>query len=159
MSLKKGINSYATVAEADAYFEDRLDAAAWSLASEEQREMALVTATTIIDTMRWLGYVKDSEQRLAFPRVVKYFDDKLGMEVQLDSMEVPERILVGLFEQAYHLLNTEGILDEVGSLDSLGVGTISIDIKREAALIPPIVRKVVKPLLRTAGVLTWWRAN
>jgi hypothetical protein len=159
MALKKGTNSYATVAEADSYFEDRLDAAAWSLASEEQREKALVTATTVIDTMRWLGYVTDDEQRLAFPRVGRYFDDKLGTEVQMDSSEVPERILIGLFEQAYHLLNSEGILDEVGTLDSLGVGSISIDIKREAALIPPIVRKVVRPLLRTAGVLTWWRAN
>ena len=37
MALTKGANSYATVAEADVYFADRLDVAAWTAADETQK--------------------------------------------------------------------------------------------------------------------------
>ena len=45
MAIVLGVNSYATEAEADRYFEDRIDAAQWTSASQVNQEQALVTAT------------------------------------------------------------------------------------------------------------------
>ena len=42
MALVKGINSYATVLEADTYFADRIDVAAWTGGSSDQKGQALV---------------------------------------------------------------------------------------------------------------------
>ena len=48
MALVKGVNSYATVAEADAYFLNRLDVAAWNDADETQKYQSLITATSFL---------------------------------------------------------------------------------------------------------------
>ena len=92
MALIKGTNSYRTVEEADAYFEDRLDAAAWTSASDELKGQALVTATAILDNMNWNGYAVSESQSLAFPRIGSYFDPRKGVEVSFDDVDTPEMI-------------------------------------------------------------------
>jgi hypothetical protein len=161
MALAKGINSYANVAEADSYFEDRLDVAAWIDASDEQKAQALVTATRHLDNLDWIGIAVSSSQNLAFPRVGTYFDPRLGYSVTLDN-EIPKRIVHATFELAYHFLNNDGLLDDTGQLQNLQIGTIKLDLIRKANKLPYSVDSLVSCLRnRGTGFSTkiWWRAN
>jgi hypothetical protein len=158
MALTVGTNSYSTLVDADAYFNDRLDAAAWTEASDTSKEQALVTASQVLDGQTYTGYAESSSQAMSFPRIGSYGDPRLGIIVELDG--VPARILRAQKELAYHLLNNDGLLDDTGAVESLKVGS-SIDLKQvtSANLLPSVVRNLIKPLLVNKGSKTWWRAN
>jgi hypothetical protein len=158
MALSKGTNSYATVAEADSYFEDRLDVAAWTSASAEQKAQALTTATAYLDSLEWLGSVVSSSQALAFPRTGSYFDPRLGLNVTLTS-SIPERVVKATFELAYHLLNNDGLFDDTGSVVNLQIASIHLGKIQATNKISGTVRRLIQPLLLNKGSRTWWRAN
>ena len=157
MALVKGTNSYGTVAEADTYFEDRLDRAAWTNADDDQKSQALITATSILDDMTWTGVAVSESQTLAFPRTGSYFDPRLGITVALDDT-VPTRIDNATFELAYHYLNNDGLLDETGSATNLQVGRITLEEVKLPNSMPSHVKRHIKPLLKNGGSNTWWRA-
>lgn len=158
MALSKGVNSYGTVAEADAYFADRLDVSAWMLADEPSKSQALVTATKIIDDIAWTGSAISVSQSLAFPRYGSYFDPRLGVSVQFTT-ETPLRVVNATFELAYHFLNNDGILDNTGLVDSISIGPITLTNVDAPSLMPAIVHTLIKPLRVNRGANVWWRAN
>lgn len=158
MALMKGTNSYVTVAEADAYFENRLDAAAWNTADDDMKTQALITAVTILDNMNWAGVAVSESQSLAFPREGVYFDPRLGLEVAFTS-DTPERVIEATYEIAYHLLNNDGLLDDTGKAVDIEVGRIKLTRVSRPSAIPPNVKRMIKPLLVNAGSNVWWRAN
>lgn len=157
MALQKGINSYVTVIEADAYFSDRLDVSAWVSADATQKAQALVTATMLLDDQIWVGTAVSESQPLAFPRNGEYFDPRLGTTQYMDV--VPARILRATMEEAYHLLNNDGVLDDTGSVATMNVAGISLSTIKAANKIPGEVQRIIKPLLENAGSNSWWRAN
>lgn len=62
-------NSYATEAEAGAYFDERLHATAWTGAATADQQKALLMARRLLDLhMTWKGLPVDTEQALAWPR-------------------------------------------------------------------------------------------
>jgi len=158
MAVTKAVNSYATVAEADLYFADRLDVAAWVDADDTLKGQALVTATRVFENLSWTGTAVSDTQSLAFPREGWYFDPRLGRNVQLPS-DVPARITLALFECAYHLLNNDGLLDSTGSVDNISVGPITLTNVKTSNTLPPIVYQSIRPLLSKGGSSSWWRAN
>jgi hypothetical protein len=158
MALVKGTNSYATLLEADAFFEMRLDVLAWTSATVLMREQALVTATSLLDTLNWTGMAISEAQLLAFPRFGVYYEPRLGYETYLDET-VPDRIVIATYELAYHLLNNDGLLDDTGTVTSLNVGQISLNIKTNPSTIPSSVRRYIAPLLKNGGANIWWRRN
>jgi hypothetical protein len=159
MALAKGTNSYATVSEADSYFEDRLDVAAWTNANATQKAQALVTATRTMDELDWIGIAVSDTQALAFPRVGVYFDPRLGSDLSLDETFVPKRIITATYELAYHLLNNDGLLDDTGSVKNLSIGSISLDVIDAPGKIPLHVKRIIRPLLINGGSNPWWRSN
>jgi hypothetical protein len=159
MALVKGTNSYVTVAEADEFFADRLDVAAWTSADATQKAQALVTATAALDSMSWTGTAVSVTQALAFPRNGVYFDPRLGLETSLDPAAVPERVLTATSELAYHLLNNDGLFDNTGSVDAISVGNISLSKVQAPSKIPYSVKRYITPLLLSGGRNIWWRAN
>jgi len=159
MALTKGTNSYVTQAEADAYFEDRLDVAAWTSATDALKEQALITASGYFETFRWVGTAVSDTQDLVFPRLGEYFDPRLGYRTNLDSTIVPPRIIKATCELAYHFLNNDGLLDNTGTVTRLQISSIQLDIKTEPATIPLVVRNLIRPLLFNGGRNVWWRAN
>lgn len=159
MAVSKGTNSYVTVAEADAYFLDRISATSWSAADTTKKGQALVTATSMLNEMAWAGAAMSDTQPLAFPRVCEYFDPKAGALLYLDGSSVPDRVIRATYELAIHLLNNEGLLDSTGTIDSISVGPVRLDSIKPAERLPDTVRRVVKPLLVNAGANLWWRAN
>lgn len=158
MALSKGTNSYVTVEEATAYFADRIDAAAWTDASDSQKAQALVTATSLLDQLIWLGVATDSGQPLAFPRIGEYLDPRLGFAVAFKS-PTPDRIIKATYELAYHLLNNDGLLDETGRVDTLQVAGISLRNIRSTPKVPSVVRGLISCMLIGGGSRQVWRAN
>ncbi len=158
MALSKGTNSYVTVEEANAYFVDRIDAAAWTDASDSQKAQALVTATSQLDQMRWLGSVVSSEQPLAFPRDGEYLDTRLGFTVAFKT-PTPDRIIKATYELAYHLLNNDGLLDETGRVATLQVAGIALTDISSTQKVPSVVRNLIACMLTGGGSRQVWRAN
>lgn len=74
-AIVAGANAYCTLAEADAFHEDRLNTI-WTAADDETKEAAMLRATAGLESKyrsRWLGYKADhnaatAPQFLAFPR-------------------------------------------------------------------------------------------
>jgi len=160
MAIEKGVNSFATVEEADAYFEDRLDVAAWDDAAEELKAKALVTATSVLNQLDWSGIAVSETQALAFPRKeLSYLDSKLGYYTVMASDSVPNMVVRATLELAYHLLNNDGLLDSSGSVRSIVVGPIQLEMISSPSVIPKTVSKLVRPLLQNRGAHSWWRAN
>ena len=159
MAVTKGTNSYATVEEADAYFADRLDVAAWTSAESVQKGQALMTATSMLDEMTWAGCTISDSQTLAFPRTCEYFDPKLGRLIYLDGTVVPVRIINATYDLAYHLLNNDGLLDNTGLINDIQIGPIRLSGLRNAEKVPYEITRSIKPLLVNAGAALWWRAN
>lgn len=157
MALAKGSNSYATVDEADLYFADRLDVAAWTEADAIQKAQSLVTATSVLDDQVWTGSAVSITQPLAFPRVGSYLDPMLNAYIGLEG--TPPRITRATYELAHHLLNNDGLLDDTGSVTNLSVSSINLSTISAPKLIPGNVKRLIKPLLVGGGSNNWWRAN
>lgn len=158
MALVKGVNSYESLEAANAYFADRLDAAAWVDATPELRAQAMVTATLVLEDEPWAGVAVSTSQNLAHPRKGQYFEPRLGSSVELNSAFATKRLSIAQFELSYHLLNNDGLLDSIGDVDSLSVGGIGLTDIRSASKIPGTVKQQIKPLL-IRGNNAWWRAN
>jgi len=157
MALVKGTNSYVTVAEAEVYFETRIDTDAWVSASASMKAQALVTASSLLNDLSWVGVAISESQTLAFPRAGYFLDPLIGYEVAIPST-VPKRVENACFELAYHLINTDGLLDDTGFVKDLTIGGIALNITRAPSVIPGTVKRVIRPLLLKAGN-SWWRAN
>lgn len=72
-------NSYATVAQADAYHDGHLYASAWTAAVTATKEKALVMATRLIDAgVMWKGYKTNAGQALQWPRGIAKDDNLYG---------------------------------------------------------------------------------
>lgn len=158
MALVKGDNSYATVAEADAYFEDRLDANAWANADATRKAQALVTATASVDSLDWGGTAVSESQKLSFPREGYYLDPKLGYDVVFG--EANSRVLAAVYELALHLLTNEAVSDTVDTVESLSLGELSLTRIRKASRFPYTIKRHVACMLSQGGTgRAWWRAN
>lgn len=159
MALAKGVNAYADRNDADAYFADRLDVAAWTTAPDASKDQALVTASLTLNDYEWVGIIADEAQTLAWPRTGFYRDPMVGYQTALDETAVPDRVLQATYELAHHLLNNDGLLDDTGTVTDLQVGQIMLRIKTNPSTIPPVVKRILKPLMARAGANAWWRAN
>jgi len=95
-------NSYATVAEADAYLDDSLVAGlTWVAVDPDSKSRALLTATRIIEKQCWQGSPTDESptQTTQWPRTGVM--DKYGNAI--DSATVPDQIVSATIELAFEL--------------------------------------------------------
>lgn len=165
MALTKGVNSYVTTGEADSYFDDRLDVAAWANASDEAKDQALVTATRILDEKRWRGQVVSIDQDLAFPRQGSFRDPSRGTTVSFNASYVfvnsdetesslkrdIRKLRAACYELAYHLLNNDGLMDATGEIADIKVGPIELKNIREVSKIPTAVSLLINPMVQGSG--------
>ena len=168
MALVLNTNSYVTIAEADLYFETRIDAAEWDSADDTNKEQALVTATQLIDDRHWIGSAVSSSQALAWPRKnAIYYDPRLGQQITIANSEVPSQIKIAVYEQALHLLQNEDLIaQKTQTFESISVGSISLSDSNndvtKTSITPSIIIKPLRPLIRRDGIGmggSWWRAN
>jgi len=165
MALTKGVNSYVTIGEADSYFEDRMDAAAWIVAGDEMKEQALVTATRLLDEKRWYGQVVSADQALAFPRRGSFRDLSRGVTasftssytfVSTDETETSlkrdiRQLRAACYEMAYHLMNNDGLMDATGEITDIKVGPIELKDIKSVSKNPTAVSALIKPMIQGSG--------
>jgi hypothetical protein len=169
MALVLNTNSYVEIADADTYFETRIDSANWFDAEDEIKEQALVTATLMVDDNSWIGSAVSSSQALAWPRKnAFYYDTRMGTNITVADSEIPNKVKVAVYEQALHLINNEDVLmGQSQTFESISIGSISLsdsngDVtripKRPAAVLKGIKSLVVRGSGGGMGG-SWWRAN
>src|SRR5512142_2314370 len=138
---KTDANSYADVADGDAYFEGHLYATAWTGATADAKAAALVMATRLVDAQfQFRGFRSHSEQALQWPRTECPEPDRGGGGWGVRSPEcvdagvVPAAVWEPTCELARELLIAdrtaappgEGILSEhtsAYSRDAMGVSS------------------------------------
>ena len=98
--LTKGVNSYVTLAEANAIADTRLFVGSWGAATDDTRERALITATALLDRLQWKGRPLAATQPLAWPRVT----DACPYGYPLTT-DIPKGITAATVELAIHLLS------------------------------------------------------
>ncbi len=94
-------NSYADVAEGDAYFADRpTQNAVWSVKTVEEREETLILATSYLDAQyggKWIGRKNERDNALDWPRA-----DAVTLDLYtMPADEVPARLKRATFEAAF----------------------------------------------------------
>jgi hypothetical protein len=123
-------NSYASVADADAYHEAHLYASAWTSASQATKEAALVMATRLIDgCYQFNGRKVSSAQALQWPRA-KAIDPDGPNNTELFGVSgryfpedaVPVAVVNATCEVARELIKA----DSTDATDAEGLQSISI---------------------------------
>lgn len=89
-SIISGAESYASVANTDAYNTSFVGDASWIDASEPEKERALRQATQYLDTIyfqQWRGERVQATQSLQWPRIGAVYND--GVAIPANSIPVP----------------------------------------------------------------------
>lgn len=141
-------NSYVTVAEANAYFSDRVHSSAWE--DFEDRASALITASQMLDWyVKWKGYKATSEQAMGWPRVNVVRRD--GTTVADDI--IPSEVKVAAYELALASLDGDRTADDpMAGIEQIKAGSLMVkadngDIDSTAAdTIPERIWKILSDL-------------
>ena len=86
-------NSYVALADAETYFNERLNVNSWDDAEEDDKKRALIMATTAIDNLNFTGETTESSQTLQFPR---YDDSNIPTEIEQATYECALSLLDGV---------------------------------------------------------------
>ena len=143
-------NSYASVAQADAYYADRGNTA-WAALSTTEKEQALVKATDYLEaTYRssWKGYRVTSTQALSWPRV----------EVVADSFPIPSSIVplpvvYSCAEMALRSTTTELIADQGQTVKREKVDVLEVEYQdySDPTERYPLVNRLLLPFLQSSN--------
>lgn len=153
-------NSYATVAEADAYLAVRGDTSTWTALTTAQKEYKLQWAAIVLDTLRYRGARSSETQPLKWPRCedsaaprfagltvssTGYLKDEDGYDVP--STTVPICVKNAQAEMAFRLIADDWTAG-LGPItqESLKVGPIEFGPKSHRA-IPAAVVALLRPFL------------
>ena len=116
-------NSYVTLEEADAYFEDRMHSSAWDTA--ENPEALLITASQMLDWyIKWKGSKSTASQFMQWPRSGAIRSD--GTEIDDDVL--PPEVKIAVFEQAFANIEADRTLeDPLAGIGKLKAGSLAIE--------------------------------
>ncbi|OQA35478.1 MAG: hypothetical protein BWY56_01615 [Acidobacteria bacterium ADurb.Bin340] len=134
-------NSYASVAEADAYLAVRGDTSTWTALTTGEKEAKLQWAAIYIDTLTFMGTRSTSTQALQWPRIGVW--DRDGFEVD----GIPQALKNAQAEMAFQLIAndwTQG-LGPVSN-ETLSVGSISLGRETHRAFPAPVLA-LLRPFL------------
>lgn len=140
-------NTYATLAEANAYHEAHLHGETWRTELTDTKQRALLTATRLLDQhIEWCGSPTTTTQALAWPR--QGLVDING--AALSSTAIPARMREATAELARQLLAEDRSADneiDTKGLTSLTVGPIAMSFSGAVAakVIPDAVWFALAP--------------
>ena len=105
-------NSYASVADADAYSLQRWWGATWAALPQASKEIALMSATQAMETITWNGTRCDpSKDNSDLPQALSW--PRFGVEcdgLAATCAAIPQSILNATYELAYQLSQDPGVL-------------------------------------------------
>lgn len=158
-------NSFVTVADCTTYLDGRLNTSAWTAASADDKARAVISATRLLNGLRYLGSTVSETQALQWPRAyvpnpdapfdadpTRPFDEV----VYYVETEIPQRIVDATCELALEFLNAGttdfAALDGDANLTSKTIGPISKTWaaagKPQGMARFPLVLNLLRPLLR-----------
>jgi len=142
-------NSYATVAEADSYFDERLNSSDWDNASADNKKRALIMATRRLDQEPFEGVKTDldpEDQALEWPR-----SGASGPNGHVfDNDELPTRLKHATFELGLVILGGDFLADSgLEGFEKVEVGPLSVTPRHQqrAAELPETVKRLLKPFV------------
>lgn len=145
-------NAYETVANADTYFDERLNASEWTAETDtDVKERALIMATRRLDQEWYEGEKAATSQALEWPR--EDATDKDGEEYATTT--IPTFLKHATCELALRLLNddTTDTLADTGMEEFQRVKVGEIEVERfqgfEAGQLPDNVRRLIAHVLAT----------
>jgi hypothetical protein len=153
-------NSYADVADGDAYHEAHLYASDWSGASTATKTAALVMATRLVDAyFQFRGFKAHDTQALQWPRELARDDDALttrGLSVlsygsdYFASDAVPRLLRDATIETARELIKADRTADPDGeglaTLALTGTLSITFDKSDRAPVVPHVAQAMLSKL-------------
>ncbi len=147
-------NAYVDVATADTYFDERLQATAWTSEDTDDKERALISATRRLDQESYDGEKANTAQALKWPRLWATDDD--GDE--WDGDEIPVIVQLACMELALAYLvaddSAEDPLRDTGleQFDAAKIGPMDFtrDQSYQAGQLPKNVRRLLGPVLTTS---------
>lgn len=170
-------NSYASLAQGDAYHETSLYADVWTNATSEQKQLALAFATKLID-MHWIfrSGRTTTTQALDWPRVYVPVEEALPSPIYdgsnilaglagygsswyqpiYASNVIPPRLIAAVCECARTLLTTNRTLFsdlETRGLASMGIGSGALSFTFNASDRRTLFTEEVQALLSPLGTL------
>lgn len=152
-----GAESYISVADCTSYHSNRNNVL-WT-GADAVKEAALRKATSYIDNKyltRWLGYRKDKDQSLRWPRGgVPVTDSALGSLTYLDNTTIPQCLKDATCEAALRFLSAELAPDlkRGGRVSSVNVGGIQQSFEQGASpnTLYQIIDQLLAPLLSSGS--------
>lgn len=151
-------NAYAAVADGDTYFDERLQASAWTGESDAAvKTRALIMATRRLDQETFVGYKNSTSQALEWPREDAY--DRDGEEYTTTA--IPTVIKHAMFEIALAFLNSNAdssdpmANDGLERFDRARVGPMYVDVNHahRATDLPDHVRRMLSHVLESQGLM------
>ncbi len=140
-------NSYCSRADGDAYHEAHLYASAWTGATADQKDAALIWATRLLDEqVEWSGYAASNEQALRWPRY-EVLDRDGRFYFPHDA--IPTFLTYATAELARHLLAGDRTQERSIGIQSVTADTVSVEFDKHD--IKPIVPPSVFSLVRAYG--------
>jgi hypothetical protein len=142
------------VLSADSYLNAKIGATAWAAGTADDRARSLVTATRVLDRMRWSGEKTSSAQPLAWPRTNVTYDD--GTPV--DSTVYPVEVVHAAYELAYLLLTDPTILDRTsggqGNVKRVKAGTAEVEFWGQVSqgILPTEVMDIISVFLNGTAI-------
>lgn len=150
-SIVAGANSYASVADADAYYLVRANAA-WAALTNEAKEAALILGTDFIEatySQSWLGDIVSPDQPLSWPRVGVRIN---GYAIQPNV--VPDKVKQAAIEMALRASAGEPLIIDEGQRvteERVDVLTVKYAEFSDPTLRYPYVNRLLTPYLRSGS--------
>lgn len=157
-----GTNSYISVADANAYFNECLYSDLWTAASDDDKEKALIMATKRIDRLAFKGRKAYANQALKFPRAF-YSPEKIN---DLDfynkeyewfvEKDISQAVKDAVCEEALALL--KGLPKRL-ELQAQGVKSFTMDKLSETytgeriKILSPDARELLRPYMVGSAVI------
>lgn len=137
-------NSYATVAEADAYHEARGFNSEWTQATTADKTQSLVWATRLLDEQEFVGIATFRTAPLRWPRYGVVNRENMVVDPQV----IPQFLKEATAEWAFKMLKEDRTDDEGGLVEYGGkVGPIKTPDYYVRNVMPPTVREMLRPYL------------
>lgn len=144
-------NSYLTIADADAIMEARYHTSTiWSTLTDAIKTQLLVSATFILDGLKWEGYKASETQALRWPRTYAYDCDRYAIA----SDEIPQSLKIAVCEMAIQYYKSDKFTDSgTEGFSAIAVGPIKLNIDKydRASLIPRFISQMLRCLINDAS--------
>lgn len=140
-------DTYATLAEADAYMEARLHTTVWDAATDPNKEKALKMAARLLDVnVKWTGAAVDETQARVWPRSGMFTRNDFAIAEDA----IPTDLKNAQIEFAQQLLSADRSLDsdiEVQGITKIKAGTVELGFRDDvkAKVVPDAVKNMLVP--------------